>query len=558
MPEWGFQVGRRFRGSRDHWAQESNLFSLAQALSLSCLLAAWTGTLQCATFVVTTNSDAGPGSLRQALFDSSATGGGAITFSNVSGTIILDSPLSSLAANTFIMGPGASMLTVSGGKKVRVLTIGESSSTVLCGLTVADGFVTNDYGGGIFNSGSLTISNCLLVNNVSTPGRGGAVFSRGSLKLYSSTISSNLAAGANAFDSTSGSEATGLGGAIFVESGLVSVWESTFHGNQARGALHGLMNIFPQSGGAAVGGAIFVLGGRVAVERTTFSNNSGLGGSGLPEPFTSNGGSDGGIAAGGALGASNGIVSLVNCTLSGNQARGGSGASANRYGGRGGDGFGGGVFVRGAEVSFANCTVFQNQAIGGDGGWGSIINGSSGMGLGAGVYGPDGANLSNTLMQDSRGALASLGHNLLESTNGFLAILPSDLVDPDLSRGLGPLQDNGGSTLTHALLGNSHAIDGGSLDGTPVRDQRGVIRPAGAACDIGAYEFVGASRAALTEGNHVQVDFLIWTNQSFPVQATVDLIHWDTVGTIPPSSTGQTSFQDTADLKQRFFRLVLP
>ena len=60
---------------------------------------------------------------------------------------------------------------------------------------------------------------------------------------------------------------------------------------------------------------------------------------------------------------------------------------------------------------------------------------------------------------------------------------------------LGPLQDNGGPSQTHALLQGSPAIDAGN-PATPgsggsaceAIDQRGVSRPQGAACDIGAFE----------------------------------------------------------------------
>ena len=55
---------------------------------------------------------------------------------------------------------------------------------------------------------------------------------------------------------------------------------------------------------------------------------------------------------------------------------------------------------------------------------------------------------------------------------------------------LGPLENNGGPTLTHALLLNSPAIDAGSATHCPDYDQRGISRPQGAACDIGAFEFV--------------------------------------------------------------------
>ena len=64
----------------------------------------------------------------------------------------------------------------------------------------------------------------------------------------------------------------------------------------------------------------------------------------------------------------------------------------------------------------------------------------------------------------------------------------SDLVVGDA--GLAPLSDNGGPTLTHALLASSPAIDAADGAVCPASDQRGVFRPQGAACDTGAYELV--------------------------------------------------------------------
>jgi len=53
---------------------------------------------------------------------------------------------------------------------------------------------------------------------------------------------------------------------------------------------------------------------------------------------------------------------------------------------------------------------------------------------------------------------------------------------------LGPLADNGGPTLTHALLAGSPAIDPADTAVRPATDQSGVARDA--ACDVGAFEFV--------------------------------------------------------------------
>ena len=85
-------------------------------------------------------------------------------------------------------------------------------------------------------------------------------------------------------------------------------------------------------------------------------------------------------------------------------------------------------------------------------------------------------------------ALTSNGHNLEDgNTCGFNATGDQPNTDPLL----GPLADNGGDTLTHALLPGSPAIDAGVCIAEITTDQRGVARPQGTTCDIGAYEYVG-------------------------------------------------------------------
>ena len=88
---------------------------------------------------------------------------------------------------------------------------------------------------------------------------------------------------------------------------------------------------------------------------------------------------------------------------------------------------------------------------------------------------------------DCRGTLTSLGHNLIGDDTGCgFAPVTGDLVNSVPLLGL--LRDNGGPTFTHALLPGSPAIDAGDDARCPSTDQRGVPRPQGAACDIGAYE----------------------------------------------------------------------
>jgi CSLREA domain-containing protein len=86
----------------------------------------------------------------------------------------------------------------------------------------------------------------------------------------------------------------------------------------------------------------------------------------------------------------------------------------------------------------------------------------------------------------------SLGYNLVGNGTGCPTTSTDLTVNPAqvFTTVLGPLQDNGGNTLTHALLPGSPAIDAVPLDKCDFdADQRGVARPQGQACDIGAFEF---------------------------------------------------------------------
>src|SRR5689334_15356274 len=73
-----------------------------------------------ATFSVTTTDDSGPGSLRQAISDANAAGGGAISLRSVTGTIVLSSALPTILCEADIQGPGTNLLVVSGNAAVPV------------------------------------------------------------------------------------------------------------------------------------------------------------------------------------------------------------------------------------------------------------------------------------------------------------------------------------------------------------------------------------------------------------------------------------------------------
>ena len=93
---------------------------------------------------------------------------------------------------------------------------------------------------------------------------------------------------------------------------------------------------------------------------------------------------------------------------------------------------------------------------------------------------------------DCSGLIISLGHNFVGHSAGCdFSPESTDVtgtVDIALDPKIGPLQNYGGPNLTHALLPGSLAIDNGDDSKCEETDQRGVDRPQGSSCDIGAYE----------------------------------------------------------------------
>ena len=183
---------------------------------------------------------------------------------------------------------------------------------------------------------------------------------------------------------------------------------------------------------------------------------------------------------------------------------------------------GGGIYVHfGSQLQMLNCTVASNSSpfqVGGiaanTGATVSLTNctitGNSDAAYGGG-YGGQPPQLKNTIiagnsdsgsaviddLQTFNGAVLSLGHNLIGITNSTTGWLTSDLTgstSSPLNARLGPLANNGGPTLTCALLtgSNSPAINAGDNSDAPPFDQRGPGFPriVGGTIDIGAYELI--------------------------------------------------------------------
>ncbi len=148
---------------------------------------------------------------------------------------------------------------------------------------------------------------------------------------------------------------------------------------------------------------------------------------------------------------------------------------------------GGGIFHTDGQLTVTNSTFTGNIAPAGT---------ASGI-LVATFGAPANATLTNNVLEGFGGAFACAieGGAAATITSGGFNVIgdgscnPTGPVDQSNTDALlDVLADNGGPTLTHALSAGSPAIDGADAGACPATDQRGVVRPLGAGCDVGAVE----------------------------------------------------------------------
>ncbi len=411
-----------------------------------------------------------------------------------------------------INGNGAT-ITRTGATAFRIFEVGAGGDLTLDHVTLSGGNVTGGLvkGGGILVSGAsakLTLTGATVTGNTSAYVGGGIAFTSVSqvLTMTGSHVDANQALtggglyfeGNNCTADISRSTINGNvmnnipsgvegGGIAFENTGTLTLTDSTVNGNTGTAG----------AGNSDGAGIALESTAMVTISRTTISNNV----------LTANGGNGvgGGIAdEGGAT------LVIKNSTLSGNMVTGPMAANA-----------GGGLVSEagGGTVTLDNVTITNNSA-----------NRGGGLAARAGAM----VRFQNTIVAgnpapadspdcfiDALTALTSLGYNLVQSTTGCaFTAATGDVIG--MSPGLGALQDNGGPTRTHALLAGSPAIDKGDpatpgSDGTACEavDQRGVMRPQGAACDIGAFETSatappgGCERAATFVSIDCRLDALI-------------------------------------------------
>ncbi|MGH9774550.1 MAG: choice-of-anchor Q domain-containing protein [Candidatus Acidiferrales bacterium] len=373
----------------------------------------------------------------EANLDAAVSGGGTVTFA-CSGTISFSAAFT-ISADTTIDGTGQNVTLTRPNLGFNSVSCNSSGELFYVSVGV-----------------ELDLKN-LTINNVLYSCQGTLV-NLGTLSVANSTLSQNSGVNGGTIsnfgtltvtNSTFLNNTAGQAGAIWNRSAnALTVSNSTFSGNTASGQR---------------AGAIISLGpGAANITNTTFSGNS-----------TAFGGD------GGAIDVTGGTATITNCTFSGNIA-----------------GEGGGLHEDSGTVTVTNSTFSGNSAVFPSGRGGGIQAG------GGGVSGK--VILQNTIVSNSLSgnncdneagdSLVDGGGNLDDDgTCGVTTVATSSLMlDPS------GLQNNGGPTQTLAILPGSVAIDAAVDANCPVTDQRGVARPQGPHCDVGAYELIEQSTPAGT------------------------------------------------------------
>jgi hypothetical protein len=503
-----------------------------------------------ATFTVTSAADDGsPGTLRSAIAEANGTFGkntiqfDPTVFDSIKTITLTPSQLelSNTSGTQTIIGPAAGVI-VSGGNVIRVLQVDAGVTASISGLTFTGGKDSTS-GGGVYNLGNSTLTDCTISGNTAANGNGGGLLNVGTASLTGCTITND-----SARDS---------GGGLYSNATL-TMTDCQISLNNAGGGggldstgvatLTSCTIIDNTGGGVANQGSITMVGCNVVTNSSEGVANSNMANL---ENCTITGNSS---FNGGGVGDS-GTINLSNCTLSDNSAANDAGGLFVRFGTANltdctftGDSspFGGGLYVlystatlinttiSGNSATYANggglgnfdstvsltdCTVSDNTAPGDGGGIISkgtlnmtacTVSGNSAPGAGGGLFNQSGAVdlidtivAGNTTLQTSLIASDIAGPSNVSGSFNLIGTGGSDglqngsgnnIVLPTLSAlGLAPLGYYGGPTETMPLLPGSAAISKGTRADYPgtvtviTTDERG--EPLDSPASIGAFQF---------------------------------------------------------------------
>ncbi|MEO9802403.1 MAG: cadherin domain-containing protein [Reichenbachiella sp.] len=327
------------------------------------------------TFTVSNTGDSGAGSLRQAILDAEANAGAdVIDLTGINGTITLVSGLPNITEDLTINGAGTATI-IDGAGQFRPFFIGGSisSSTEEPVVSLSDMTIQNGFAQG-------------------------------------GTPNGNAGGGA------------GMGGALFINDGQLTITNVTFDNNHAIGGDGGENQFI--GGGIGSDGPFANAGGHAAAVPAPFFGGNGQfgagGGGGIYYLNYGGGakGGNGGYGAGGGGGGrtnSDGSGGGIGGSTTGFGGNGGTATDLTTPGGGGGAGLGGAIFLRNGNIDLMSCSFTNNSTTGGLGG---SPSGGNGQGKGGAIYNAFGGIYDQNSIF-SNNAAANAGGNASDNTNNY-------------------------------------------------------------------------------------------------------------------------------------------
>lgn len=304
------------------------------ALAWLCLMALPAQKVRAATYTVNTNLDEEDGScsdgdcsLRDAI--QIAASGDTIDFDTSLAGQTITLTIDQLTVDKDLTIDGSALSTplrISGNNARRVFYISGDVDVILSHLDIISGTADSASGGGIYNEGTLTITNCSIAGNSASYNNGGGIYNSGVLLVYTSTLTGNTGdyGGAirndnilDVFNSTFIDNSAQWGGAVDNYVGEMVITNSAFYSNTAT-----------NNGGAITSGA------PLTVTNSTFTGNSALSGGAIENhefasltiedsEFYSNTATN----SGGGIINYDGTLEISNSRFQGNSAQDGGGVS---------------------------------------------------------------------------------------------------------------------------------------------------------------------------------------------------------------------------------------
>ncbi len=552
-----------------------------------------------ATYTVTNTRDSGTGSLRAALTYANAHTQTTIKFARTAhGTITLASTLPTVTRNVTIDGPGASTLTISGANAHRVLVISNSTRVSITDLQIIDGFASGDggaidnfgalalarvvisgsnagdFGGAIANEtgGTVAIAGSRLANSNALAADGGAIANVSADSGVAITLSGSVVSGNTASDGFGGGIDNDGPGAIHVVDSRVLNNAAYYSGgidNTSTGTIVVTGSTVSANSGLYTGGITNYRTGAVTISGSTVSGNDGYYSGGLENESTGmmtvSGstllGNSGEVYGGGLAIWGSGGITITTSVFTNNRSYDGGAIysegpltlTRSTLDGNVGT-FGGGLYVDQGTVNILNLTVSGNRSLDGGGIYqalgatdvtNSTIAGNIASAEGSGLYRSAGTlSVKSTILDDAIGSpecdgtITDVGYNLsIDNSCGFTQATSHASTSPKL----GALASNGGPTPTLLLLVGSPALDAIPVaECTLSTDQRGVARPQGGRCDIGAVEDALVTVSSVT--THPLTGGTLKLTVFVPVsaRATVSLLNGTTVKKSLPQTAAFT------------------